>query len=844
MSSQQPPDLASTSTAKLGLELPTTPDNLDHRPGPLLNPPFNPAGRRQSSPLPAGNRTSASFVPEKSQTGFSAAPDEPILTPPGLVDVGPPMAHPTPITPAMPFNKSPHRGSVLSSPLSAGGQIGFAKPMSPYTPPATPPDHPGPGSLTRKGSKTAMGIVTFRDLILSGDYARFLDAIKLSHVEPKDLKGPMLDGTTLLHTACTVGNLDIVKYLVEEARLEVEPTPPSDNQLDATRSPLMCAISSGHLPVVTYLTRKGANVQAVDHWGNHPLTLAATSGYLSIVKHLVIDAGVDPHMQHGKTEATAAAMAEERGFKEVVEFLVASPGAGDHRKEVALNRAFAAFMWIVGGVLTLLWSLASTGPLPYLLPASLYFSIFGGYLWYANRLTFQFTTSFLRSQAGFLAILTVRAPLIWIIAQAAGGQGAMETLIPALAVWLMTLQGAMLLVVSDEWLDTRFMRFTLYGWIVFWCLNAVLDTVLTLTYYPVILASAGDETLYLFVTPIFLTGSLYAATWMAWSGARKLMYWDRFVWSSHADIVRRSVAATLIHTPESRANSMSRDDPPEATLMKPAHMAEAPATEIIIEQPKSTLVDMMMKHAQNEYVDFDSDAATSDGRRRASAPVIITSAPPTPLVIAAGGEVAAVAGRGTLTRASRSQYAIALESLGQGTLVHYDSDDDRSKGSRRSPRGGPESAEALAKADAEKNQTPPLNADFFRPPAPPAPSLGGTTAHDPDRPSKPPPKGPPPVPLRTPAPSVGSRASPPVPESPLSPSTERAHKRLSTLAEPLGLPPLSPTTEPRKAFARPATPPKVPGRAPTTSPPPTPSSVTPSTPPTTVGTTSGTSSGS
>lgn len=124
---------------------------------------------------------------------------------------------------------------------------------------------------------------------------------------------------TWLHVASRVGNLDIVKRLVDlGADVNV-----SGGTFET--GPLKTAISSGHVEVVKYLLSQGANVDLSEPFQN-PLFSAIYNGRLDIVK-LLIDHGIDTSVKYtgeNMKNMDALAYARELGQQEIAEFLCAS----------------------------------------------------------------------------------------------------------------------------------------------------------------------------------------------------------------------------------------------------------------------------------------------------------------------------------------------------------------------------------------------------------------------------------------------------------------------------------------------------------------------------------------
>ena len=86
-------------------------------------------------------------------------------------------------------------------------------------------------------------------------------------------------GKSLIHAACSSGNLAVVKWLHEhDADLAAR-----DN---LGMQPIHCACSWGHLEVVQWLHAAGAAVDAADGAGVQPMHIACSSGRLDIVQRL------------------------------------------------------------------------------------------------------------------------------------------------------------------------------------------------------------------------------------------------------------------------------------------------------------------------------------------------------------------------------------------------------------------------------------------------------------------------------------------------------------------------------------------------------------------------------
>ena len=135
------------------------------------------------------------------------------------------------------------------------------------------------------------------------------------------------DGVTPLHYAAWGGHLDIVKYFVEEKGV--------DANVRSKRGvvPLHYAALGGSLDVVKYFVEeKGVDVNVKTDWGLVPLHAAAWGGSLDVVKYLVEEKGVDVNVkdEDGDTPLHDAAWG---GSLDVVKYLVEEKGVDVNVKD-------------------------------------------------------------------------------------------------------------------------------------------------------------------------------------------------------------------------------------------------------------------------------------------------------------------------------------------------------------------------------------------------------------------------------------------------------------------------------------------------------------------------------
>ena len=120
-------------------------------------------------------------------------------------------------------------------------------------------------------------------------------------------------GKSPLHVAAAANHLQIVKYFIEDCKLD----PLALDEQNQT--PLSCACEKGHLDVARYLVKlmSGKHMTMNDNYdlpdrANGPLCCACSEGNLPIVKYLVEECGCDPSRSDGtRTPLYSAVMGNQ-----------------------------------------------------------------------------------------------------------------------------------------------------------------------------------------------------------------------------------------------------------------------------------------------------------------------------------------------------------------------------------------------------------------------------------------------------------------------------------------------------------------------------------------------------
>ncbi|KAI3855877.1 hypothetical protein MKX03_011532 [Papaver bracteatum] len=100
------------------------------------------------------------------------------------------------------------------------------------------------------------------------------------------------DGRSAIHYAAAGGRVNVLKYLVEEIKLDV------DVKTNSGKTPLSCASVEGRLAAVEYLLEMGANPEIQDDTSRCPLHHVAVKGHKDVIP-LLLSKGINVDVSDG-----------------------------------------------------------------------------------------------------------------------------------------------------------------------------------------------------------------------------------------------------------------------------------------------------------------------------------------------------------------------------------------------------------------------------------------------------------------------------------------------------------------------------------------------------------------
>lgn len=159
---------------------------------------------------------------------------------------------------------------------------------------------------TEKGAAAALE--EMRRVLASANHEAAMYLLKKYDLD-KRLK-TTASGRTLLMDLCEAGNLPAAKYLIEVKRADVNAiTRHSENEttlfgrsdaMEGKLSAIHFAARSGNAELIKYLASKGADINAKTYYGATPLMYAVSSGHLEAAKALIaLHANVNAIMDSG-----------------------------------------------------------------------------------------------------------------------------------------------------------------------------------------------------------------------------------------------------------------------------------------------------------------------------------------------------------------------------------------------------------------------------------------------------------------------------------------------------------------------------------------------------------------
>ena len=144
-----------------------------------------------------------------------------------------------------------------------------------------------------------------------------ISLIELFKSKGLDVKIKGEQGMNILHFACKEGHFGLVQYIVENKLVKLY------TKDKMKRQPMILAIMSGHLKIVSYLLMNGALFDDSDSSSNSPLHYACAYGYYEMI-HLLITAGANINTQNSWKYTPLGIAVAKKHFK-IVNQLVQYP---------------------------------------------------------------------------------------------------------------------------------------------------------------------------------------------------------------------------------------------------------------------------------------------------------------------------------------------------------------------------------------------------------------------------------------------------------------------------------------------------------------------------------------
>ncbi|XP_067660904.1 ankyrin repeat domain-containing protein 50-like [Haliotis asinina] len=156
---------------------------------------------------------------------------------------------------------------------------------------------------------------TGRTPVMLAAGGRHREVVKLLVSKGANIKLVDRFGINILHSACLVGDVEVVKYVLSQNMLDI------NSRVKCGRTAVMLAAGNGNKDLVQLFVDKGADVSLLDKTGDNILHCACRGGGAEVLKYILSKDMVDINSL-GHRKRTPVIVAAERGQKEVVELLV------------------------------------------------------------------------------------------------------------------------------------------------------------------------------------------------------------------------------------------------------------------------------------------------------------------------------------------------------------------------------------------------------------------------------------------------------------------------------------------------------------------------------------------
>jgi ankyrin repeat protein len=141
---------------------------------------------------------------------------------------------------------------------------------------------------------------------------------------------------TILHDVAGLGNIDILKYLITQTKVDI------NIKGNYNSTPLHIAIEQFRIDNANYLIQRGADVNSKNSPGMTPLHVAVKNNYYPYLKNLIDNsADVEIKDKYGRTAVQYAAM---HGYKKILKYLVKEAGSDISSED---NERFTPLHWAV-----------------------------------------------------------------------------------------------------------------------------------------------------------------------------------------------------------------------------------------------------------------------------------------------------------------------------------------------------------------------------------------------------------------------------------------------------------------------------------------------------------------